>query len=299
MPNERNETNGQDASPSMVKLKPPVVVLVEPQMGENIGMVARAMGNFGWKRLRLVRPRDGWPNARANATASLATHVIDAAELFDSLEEALADVSLVYATSARKHDLAKGVVGPRQAAKGACHQVKDDQQPTAQGRAAYVFGREAWGLTNDEVALCDHILTLPVDPECASLNLSQAVLICAYEWRRAAFDAFGAADEAATLPVSYEERAPRASKGLMQGMFDHLEGLLDASGFFHPPEKRDRMVRNLRSIFQRSEMNEQEVRTMRGVFSSLDRAHMRSREKSGKSSSKSVEKDEDRKDVQG
>lgn len=271
----------------MLTIKAPVVVLVEPQMGENIGMVARAMGNFGWKRLRLVRPRDGWPNAKANATASLATHVIDAAELFDSVEEALADCTLVYATSARQHDLAKGVVGPQEAAQGSC-----DQAARGGGRTAYVFGREAWGLTNDEVALCDRILTLPVDPECASLNLSQAVLICAYEWRRAAFEATGAANEAATLPVGYAERAPRAAKGLMQGMFDHLEGLLDISGFFHPPEKRDRMVRNLRSIFQRSEMNEQEVRTMRGVFSSLDRAHLRPREGSRKSKDKLTDQDE-------
>lgn len=275
----------------MLSLQPPVVVLVEPQMGENIGMVARAMGNFGWKRLRLVRPRDGWPNAKANATASLATHVIDAAELFDSVEEALADCQLVYATSARKHDLAKGVVGPREAAQGACRQAAGGTG-RGTGRAAFVFGREAWGLTNDEVALCDHILTLPVDPDCASLNLSQAVLICAYEWRRAAFEQSGAEDEAATLPVVYEERAPRAAKGLMQGMFDHLEGLLDASGFFHPPEKRDRMVRNLRSIFQRSEMNEQEVRTMRGVFASLDRAHLRARVKTAPSSANQAEQDE-------
>lgn len=276
----------------MVMKKAPVVVLVEPQMGENIGMVARAMGNFGWKRLRLVRPRDGWPNAKANATASLATHVIEAAELFDSLEGALADCSLVYATSARKHDLAKGVVGPQAAAQGACDLTGD-------GRTGYVFGREAWGLTNDEVALCDRILTLPVDPDCASLNLSQAVLICAYEWRRAAFEASDAVGEAATLPVAQEERAPRAAKGLMQGMFDHLEGLLDASGFFHPPEKRDRMVRNLRSIFQRSEMNEQEVRTMRGVFSSLDRVHLRARTVPGRPSRKLTGKDEDRDDMQG
>lgn len=268
-----------------------MVVLVEPQMGENIGMVARAMGNFGWKRLRLVRPRDGWPNAKANATASLATHVIEAAELFDSVEEALADCELVYATSARKHDLAKGVVGPREAAQAACEQAVS-ATGLGTGRSAFVFGREAWGLTNDEVALCDRILTLPVDPDCASLNLSQAVLICAYEWRRAAFEASGAESEAATLPVAYEERAPRATKGLLQGMFDHLEGLLDASGFFHPPEKRDRMVRNLRSIFQRSEMNEQEVRTMRGVFASLDRAHLRPREGAGKSSTKPVNQDQ-------
>lgn len=253
-------------------VRPPVAILVEPQMGENIGMVARAMANFGWRRLRLVRPRDGWPNAKANATASHGTPVIDGAELFDTLEEAVADLSLLYATSARKHDLAKRVVGPIHAAE---HSV----DATAKMRVGYVFGREAWGLTNDEVALCDDILTLPVDPDCASLNIAQAVLVCAYEWRKQALTVGGAASEEAALPVATAERSPVADKGAMQGLFDHLEGLLNASGFFRPPEKRQGMVHNLRTLFQRARLNDQEVRTLRGVFSSLDRAHERGRKR--------------------
>jgi tRNA/rRNA methyltransferase len=253
-------------------VKPPVAILVEPQMGENIGMVARAMANFGWRRLRIVNPRDGWPNERANATASGGKHVVDAAELFDTLEEALADLSLVFATSARKHDLAKTVVGPENAGKRSVIASADGM------RVGYVFGREAWGLTNDEVALCDDILTLPVDPDCASLNIAQAAIICAYEWRRHALARDGAEHEEDSLPIATPERSPIADKGAMQGLFDHLEGLLDASGFFRPPEKRAGMIHNLRTLFQRARLNEQEVRTLRGVFSSLDRAHERSRE---------------------
>ena len=254
----------------------PVVVLVEPQLGENIGMVARAMGNFGWRRLRLVRPRDGWPNAKAAAAASGAVHVVEGAELCDSLDEALADLSLVFVTSARKHDLAKQVVGPVDAATRSVA-----FQQGSEGRVGYVFGREAWGLTNDEVALCDDILTLPVDPAYASLNIAQAVLLCAYEWREAALVAQGHERETERLPIETPERSPLADKAAMQGLFDHLEGLLDISGFFRPPEKRDGMVRNLRTLFQRARLNEQEVRTLRGVFSSLDRAHQRPKSDSG------------------
>ncbi|MGD1886241.1 MAG: RNA methyltransferase [Cohaesibacteraceae bacterium] len=248
----------------------PGVVLVEPLLGENIGMVARAMGNFGWRRLRRVKPRDGWPNAKAGAAASGAVHVVEGAELFDSLEAALADLSLVFVTSARKHDLAKSVVGPVDAARRSV-----TFETAGEGRVGYVFGREAWGLTNDEVTLCDDILTLPVDPTYASLNIAQAVLLCAYEWREAALLRQGHQDELTRLPIATAERSPLADKRAMQGLFDHLEGLLDTSGFFRPPEKREGMIRNLRTLFQRARLNEQEVRTLRGVFSSLDRAHER------------------------
>jgi tRNA/rRNA methyltransferase len=145
-------------------------------------------------------------------------------------------------------------------------------------RVGYVFGREAWGLTNEEVTLCDDVLTLPVDPDCASLNIAQATIVCAYEWRRHALAHDGAVQEEDSLPIATPERSPIADKGAMQGLFDHLEGLLDVSGFFRPPEKRAGMIHNLRTLFQRARLNEQEVRTLRGVFSSLDRAHERSRE---------------------
>ena len=256
-------------------IKPPVVILVEPQLGENIGMVARAMGNFGWHCLRLVRPRDGWPNAKAGAAASGAGAIIEEAELFETVEGALADLSLAYATSARAHDLAKPVIGPQAAARSSCALAVE----TGKSSVGYVFGREASGLTNGEVALCDAILTLPVDPKQASLNLAQAVLICAYEWRGHAQGMAGLEEEAARLPIAASQRSTPATKEELQGMYDHLEGLLSQSGFFHPQEKREGMVNNLRSIFARAGLNAQELRTLRGVFSSLDRVHERVREK--------------------
>ncbi len=258
---------------SNLPTRAPIVILVEPQMGENIGMAARAMANFGWRRLRLVNPRDGWPNAKANATASGAVGIIEGAELFDSLEEAIVDLSLVYTTSARRHDLAKEVIGPQAAA------VRSLDSESR--RVGYVFGREAWGLTNDEVALCDDIITLPVVPDFASLNIAQAVLLCAYEWRKHALEAVGFEREEQGLPIETPERSPVADKGAMLGLFSHLEGLLDAAGFFRPPEKRDGMIRNLRTLFQRARLNEQEVRTLRGVFASLDRVHERGRDGKG------------------
>lgn len=266
---------GPDAQPAPdlnLSFKPPVVILVEPQMGENIGMVARAMANFGWRRLRLVKPRDGWPNAKAVATASHAVDVVDATEVFDTLEEALGDLTHVFATSARKHDLAKTVLGPAEAANVSVGCAGDDVDP---GRVGYVFGREAWGLTNDEVVLCDDILTLPVDPTYASLNIAQATLLCAYEWRRAALAKNGMEAERDCLPVQTPERSPLANKRMLISLFEHLEGLLTVSGFFRPPEKREGMIRNLRTLFQRARLNEQEVKTLRGVFSSLDRVHKR------------------------
>ncbi|MEM6383864.1 MAG: RNA methyltransferase [Pseudomonadota bacterium] len=263
---------GAEPNPLRELPKPPVAILVEPQLGENIGMVARAMGNFGWRVLRLVRPRDGWPSAKATATASSARAIVENAQLFETLDAALADLTLVYATSARKHDLVKPVIGPAEAAASACGHLSEDDQC----RVGYVFGREAWGLTNDEVALCDDILTLPVDPQCASLNISQAALVCAYEWRRHASQTMGRTSESDQLPLGAADRGPLATKAELIAFFEHLEGLLDERGFFHPPEKRDRMVRNLRSIYQRPQLTAQEVRTLRGVLASLDRVHERS-----------------------
>lgn len=262
-----------DHSALLPDTKPPIAILVEPQLGENIGMVARAMGNFGWYRLRLVKPRDGWPNAKAGAAASGAKHIVEQAQLFDSLAEAISDLTLVFGTSARSHDLAKPVIGPQKAAQAAIERQTGQTRPMV----GYVFGREAWGLTNDEVALCNDLLTLPVNPECPSLNIAQAVLVCAYDWRRAVLRKDFGTDEPDWLPLEQADRGRFASKHDLSGLFEHLEGLLDQRGFFHPPEKRARMVRNLRTIFQKADLTEQEVRTLRGVLSSLDRVHERSR----------------------
>lgn len=237
---------------------PPVIVLVETQMGENIGAAARAMANFGLKELRLVRPRDGWPNDKARAAASRGDTIIDEVRLFDTLAEAIADLELVYATTARPHDIAKEVEAPAVAAV---------EMAAASGRGArcgVVFGREKWGLTSDEVGLCDRICTVPVDPTFASLNVGQAVILVAYEWRRVVLG------DAAWTPFGEKERSPQATKADVFAFFDHLERALDAVEFFRPASKRDHMVRNLRQIFQKARLSEQEVRTLRGLVAALE-----------------------------
>src|SRR6201747_2678736 len=157
--------SGTDKTKSGVELAGPVVVLVEPQLGETIGMAARAMGNFALTRLRIVNPRDGWPNIGAQRAAAGADHILDKVELFDTVEQAVADCSLLFATTARAHDQAKPVIGPQQAAQEIVREI------TASGQVGLLFGRERAGLLNEEVALSDYIITFPVNPAFASLNL--------------------------------------------------------------------------------------------------------------------------------
>lgn len=237
----------------------PAVILVEPQMGENIGAAARAMANFGLSDLRLVRPRDGWPNEKAVASASRADHIIAATQVFETLEEAIADLGFLFATTARSRDVTKAVRGPQEAAATLRAQEALGRRP------GILFGRERWGLENDEIALCDEILTLPVVPEFASLNIAQAVLVVAYEWRKAGF-----ASEAEALPFGMAERSPPATKEELVHFFEHLETALEERSFFRPQVKKDNMIRNLRAIFQRVAMTSQEVRTMRGIIATLE-----------------------------
>lgn len=237
----------------------PAVVLCEPQMGENIGAAARAMANFGLSDLRIVAPRDGWPNEKADANAAKALPIIKAARVFARLEDAIADLCFVYATTARDRDVTKAVRGP-------VHAARHMRALEGEGaRAGLLFGRERWGLSNDEVALADEILTLPVVAEYASLNIAQAVLVMAYEWRKAGFD-----DPDAALPFAMSDRSPPATKAEVLGFFEHLETALDERHFFRPPEKRPTMIRNLRAIFQRRQLTAQEVRSLRGVVTALD-----------------------------
>jgi tRNA/rRNA methyltransferase len=251
---------------------PPAIVLVETQMGENIGAAARAMANFGLRDLRLVRPRDGWPNERARAAASRGDTIIDAVRLFDTLEAAIADLTRVYATTARSHDISKAVVSPAMAAAEMLADSADG------AKVGIVFGRERWGLTSDEVGLCDSILTIPVDPVFASLNIAQAVIVCAYEWRKAVIG------EATWTPFAEKERSRQATKDELMHFFTHLEGVLDGLDFFRPPEKRPMMVRNLRQIFNKARLSEQEVKSLRGIVAALEgrpsRATPRRRRKS-------------------
>ncbi|MBV5266421.1 RNA methyltransferase [Pinisolibacter sp. B13] len=240
-------------------VRPPVIVLVETQMGENIGAAARAMANFGLRELRLVKPRDGWPNEKARAAASRGDAIIDDVRLYDTLAEAISDLELVFATTARPHDIAKEVESPAVAA----HSL---MQAARTGAATgLVFGREKWGLTSDEVGLCDRIVTIPVDPVFASLNIAQAVMVNVYEWRRQVLG------DASWTPFGEKERSPQASKGDVFAFFEHLEGALDAVEFFRPESKRQHMIRNLRQIFQKARLSEQEVRTLRGVIAALER----------------------------
>ncbi|MEK9678155.1 MAG: RNA methyltransferase [Rhodospirillaceae bacterium] len=231
----------------------PAVILVDPQLGENIGMVARAMLNCGLTDLRLVRPRDGWPNEKAVSASSGADMVVYRAKLFDTTAEAIANLSRVYAATARDRDMTKEVVTPA----GAAAEIRD----FGTAGTGVIFGGEAKGLKNDDVALADKILTVPLNPEFKSLNLAQSVLLVAYEWFKLGND----------TPDSYTMTPDtrQANKNELLGLFEHLEGALDDSGFMHVREKRPIMVRNLRNMLQRAGLTEQEVRTLRGVIKSL------------------------------
>jgi tRNA/rRNA methyltransferase len=238
----------------------PCVILNEPQLAENIGAVARVMANFGLADLRLVRPRDGWPQARAWASASGAHWPLDGARVFDTLAGAIADLRLVLATTARPREAMLPVITPRQAAAR-----------LAEGRgrglaAGLVFGGERAGLETADIALCHAIVTIPVDPRFHSLNLAQAVAITAYEWRLTG-------DEGP--PPRFSAAPAPAEQAAVHGFFEQLEGELEAAGFFHPPEKRASMVRNLRVAFGRAALSDQEVRTLRGVVTALSRGRGR------------------------
>lgn len=234
----------------------PVIILVEPQLGENIGTAARAMANFALGELRLVAPRDGWPNERARAAASGADFVIDAVRVFDTVADAVADLAFVYATTARPRDMQKTVVLPGAAAAAAARRIATGQ------KVGILFGRERWGLVNDEISLADEMLTFPANPGFASFNLAQAVLLIGYEW----FKASGGRDFA---EADYRRTAKPASKHEIIGLFEHLERELEAAGFFFPPEKAPSMRRNLRNLLQRAALSGQEVRTLRGAIRTL------------------------------
>ncbi|WDR03724.1 RNA methyltransferase [Devosia algicola] len=252
---------GTDSSKDFETRPSPAVILCEPQLGENIGTAARAMANFGLWDLRLVRPRDGWPNEKAVNAASRADHVIDRVRVFETLEGAIADLTMVYATTARPRDLQKPVFGPEKAGRNLVGHIKGG------GGAGLLFGRERWGLLNEEVALADAIVTLPVEAAFASLNIAQAVLILAYEWRRQT-------ELGTQLPFA-DVLADVAPREELTGLFGHLEDALERSGFFTSPEKRPTVVNNLRTLLTRGQFSSQEVRTLRGVISSLDRKHQR------------------------
>lgn len=230
----------------------PVVILVEPQLAENIGMTARAMANFGLSELRLVAPKNGWPKKGVREAASGATHILDGATIHATVPEAIADLNYLLATTARERGQMKRVFAPDAAMLEITGRVGQ--------RIGILFGRERVGLTNDEVSLADAIVTFPVDPTFSSLNLAQGVLLMGYEWRKAA--------GLAQLPFSGEMLSPPATREAMASLVASLEAGLDAAGFY-PPEKRDIIARNMRDMLHRMSMTEQDVRTFRGALRAL------------------------------
>lgn len=235
----------------------PAIILVKPQMGENIGAAARAMLNFGLGDMRIVAPRDGWPNEAARAMASRADEVLDHAQLFDATEEAIADLHHVYATTARGREMSKPVLTPRTMAGEGVEAIGAGQ------KVGILFGGERAGLDNDDVALARSVIQITTNPAFSSLNLAQAVLLCAHEWRLAAL---GERAE----PQAFDEMSAPAAAGQMAAFLDFLSDELDESGFFKLIEdKRPTMLRNIRALFHRADLRDHEVRTLFGVVRSL------------------------------
>ena len=236
----------------MSKPRIPAIVLVRPQLAENIGKAARAMLNFGLTDLRLVSPRDGWPNPDAGPAASGADILLEKAQLFDNVADAVADCAHVYATTVRKRGVTKPVMRPDEAA-AAIH-----AEP---GGSAILFGPERSGLETDDVAIARTILTVPINPEFGSLNLAQAVILVAYEWSKG---------EGLSQPPA-TDLDPPASQQELDGMITQLEAMLDGAGYFFPPDRVPSTKRTLRTLLTKPAWTAQEVRTLRGVLSALDR----------------------------
>ena len=231
----------------------PAIILVNPQMAENIGHAARAMLNFGLTDLRLVSPRDGWPNHDSKSTAAGADHLLKNARLFDTTEEAIADCTRVFATTVRDRDMPKPVVTPHEAA---C-QMRDILGKG--GQVAILFGPERSGLTNDDVVLADTVLSIPVNEGFSSLNLAQAVILVSYEW-------FITSDESKPF-IEYDGAA--ASKKELIGLMEHVEQQLDIKGYFRSRGRRETQTRTIRNLLQNSGLSSQEIQTLRGIIKSL------------------------------
>lgn len=242
----------------------PAIILVNPQLGENIGATARAMLNCGLLELRLVKPRDGWPNPTAEAMASGAIEVLEGAKLYDTIQEAIGDLDFVLATTARSRDQVKDAYTP----KGAVAKLR--WHIAAGGRAGILFGPERAGLLNDDVALADAIVHVPLNPAFASLNLAQAVLILGYEWFQSGDETPDETLVGTVIPASHEER---------EFFFTRLERELEEAGFLFPPHLVPTIRRNLRNMFTRARLTDQDVRTLHGVVTALVK-------KQGKRSSK-------------
>jgi tRNA/rRNA methyltransferase len=232
----------------------PVVVLVRPQLGENVGTAARAMLNFGLAELRLVAPQCGWPSVKALQAASGATEILNGLRIFDRVEDAIADLEVLFATTARPRDLPKRVVTAAGAAREARAALREGH------RVGVLFGPERTGLSNDDLIFADAVLSVPLNPDFTSLNLAQAVLLVGYEW-------FQAGVPAPPRPGSAASR--RATKGELDRLVEHLVGELDAAAFFRTADRRLSMVRTLKVIVQRADLHEADVHLLRGVIKAL------------------------------
>ena len=227
----------------------PIIVLVRPQLGQNIGKAARAMLNFGLTELRLVAPRDGWPNPDAGPSASGADVVLDRAQVFATAQEAIADCSAVYAATVRRRDLVMPVIGPAEMAEAI----------GAAGRAAILFGPERSGLETEEVALANAIVTVPINPEFGSLNLAQAVILLAYEWSK----------RTTLAQPPAKDLEPCAPHGELEGLVGQLDEALVAKGYFHPPSRMQATRNTIRTIFTKVSWSSREVKAVRGIIRAL------------------------------
>ena len=228
----------------------PIIVLVRPQLGQNIGKAARAMLNFGLTEMRLVAPRDGWPNPEAGPAASGADVVLEQARVFATTHEAIADCSLVFASTVRRRDLVMPVVGPAEMA---------DRIGSNNGRTAILFGPERSGLETEDVALANAIVTVPINPAFGSLNLAQAVILLAYEWSK----------RSDLSQPTAKELEPAAPHGELEGLIAQLNDELDAKGYFHPPSRTEATKNTLQTIFTKTGWSSREVKAIRGVIRAL------------------------------
>ena len=233
----------------------PVVILVEPQLGENIGAVARAMLNCGLRELRLVRPRDGWPNPAAEAMASGAIEVLTSAEVFKQTKDAVWDLNRLFATTARQRDLAKKVVTPNEAAKLFFNTEFEGNN------IGFLFGPERSGLINDDIALADYVINVPLNPEFSSLNLAQAVLLVGYEWFQASVMQKKGSRKWGNSELS--------TIGEREYFYTRLEQHLNEAGFLYPEELAPTICRNLRAMFSKATLTNQEIRTLHGIVTAL------------------------------
>ncbi|MBO6609148.1 RNA methyltransferase [Altererythrobacter sp.] len=237
----------------MAQNNQPIFVLVRPQLGENIGKAARAMLNFGLTEMRIVAPRDGWPNPDAGPSAAGADIVLENAKVFDTTADAVADCAHVYATTVRKRGVTKPVVGPDEASA---------EIHAESGKSAILFGPERSGLETEDVTLARSILTVPINPKFGSLNLAQAVILCAYEWSKQAN---------LVQPTAEDEVLPPAPQADLDGLIAHFERLLEPKGYFLPEPRADATRRTLRTVLTKPGWDQLQVRTLRGVLSSLER----------------------------